>query len=82
VLQEEPPKQVEEPTAKPDDVEMEDLDAKKLEEPVVKVEPQPTAEEKEGSKDSPDTSTPKEEEPAKKDEVENKPGEEIEKIQF
>jgi hypothetical protein len=75
VPQEEPPKQVEEPAAKPDNVEMEDLEAKELEEPVVKVEPQPTSEEKEGSKDSPDTSTPKEEEPAKKDKVEIEPGE-------
>lgn len=75
MTQEEPPKQAEETEAKPDDVEMEDLETKKLEEPVVKTEIQLMSEDKEGSKDSPDTSTPKEEEPAKKDKVVNKPGE-------
>lgn len=49
---------------------MEDLEAKKSEEPM-KVE----SEDKEGSKDSPDTSTPKEEEPVKKDAVEKEPSE-------
>jgi hypothetical protein len=75
VTQEEPPKQAEETAAKPEDVEMEDLEVKTQEDPVVKVETQPIAEEKEGPKDSPDTSTAKEEESAKKDKAENKPGE-------